>query len=175
MAARASSPWGVPAPAPPPAGPAHDLPDLLGPTERRLLDRGKKEHRETTETARRALQARRAPAAPPPRHRPPAPPRRHSARRPAHDSDLIAPVLSHTQVAEQTAEIGRCTVFEVHRQGLALTRTEDAVWALEQDVREASRLVKFLRRWYCFQILCCCDCCDPDAATDRTRGRRVAE
>jgi hypothetical protein len=72
MAARVSSPWGVPAPAPPPAGPAHDLPDLLGPTERRLLDRGKKEHRKTTETARRALQARCAPAAPPPSHRPPA-------------------------------------------------------------------------------------------------------
>jgi hypothetical protein len=81
----------------------------------------------------------------------------------------------HTQVAEQAAEIGRCTVVEAHRQGQALTRTEDAVWGLEQDVREASLLFKFLRRWYCFQIFCCCDCCDLDAATDRTRGRRVAE
>ena len=46
---------------------------------------------------------------------------------------------------------------------------------MEKDVQEASRIVRFMRRWCFFQVLCCCDCFDPDVESDRTRKRRLDE
>jgi hypothetical protein len=38
-----------------------------------------------------------------------------------------------------------------------------------QDVKEASAVLRFMRRWCCFQC-----CCDPTADLDRTRRSRVS-
>jgi hypothetical protein len=111
--------------------------------------------------------------------------------------------LAPAQVAEQTAEIARSTLLEIHRQGQQLGKTDEEMQAvrpqlfspaalcccttfntpavpsaccllqMEKDVHEASRVVRFMRRWCCFQVLCCCDCFDPDADLERTRKRRV--
>ncbi|KAL4432230.1 hypothetical protein ABPG77_005992 [Micractinium sp. CCAP 211/92] len=101
----------------------------LGREERMLLDLGKAEHRETTATARRAL-----------------------------------------QVAEQTREVAHSTLVEVHRQGAQLERAELGLQEVGREVREASALLRFMRRWCCLQ---CCDCCDPTVEQDRTRRQRV--
>mgnify|MGYP001810499215 CR=1 FL=1 len=42
---------------------------------------------------------------------------------------------------------------------------------VEQEAREASAILRFMRRWCCFQ--CCC-CYDPTADQDRTRRQRVS-
>ena len=42
---------------------------------------------------------------------------------------------------------------------------------VDREVREASSLLRFMRRWCCFQ---CWDCCDPTVQQDRTRATRVA-
>jgi hypothetical protein len=44
---------------------------------------------------------------------------------------------------------------------------------MEKDVLEASRIVRFMQRWCCFQVLCCCDCFDPDTELNRTRNARL--
>ena len=50
-----------------------------------------------------------------------------------------------------------------------------AALQIEEDVVEASSLLRFMRRWCCVQLLCCCDCCDPDIQRDRTRKRRLQQ
>ncbi|PSC68702.1 Synaptosomal-associated 25 isoform A [Micractinium conductrix] len=105
-------------------------PPLFGYDERLMLDAGKKEHKETTATARRAL-----------------------------------------QVAEKTREVAHGTLVEIHRQGLQLESAELGMQEVGREVKEASALLRFMRRWCCLQ---CCDCCDPTVQQDRTRKRRVA-
>lgn len=67
------------------------------------------------------------------------------------------------------------TLVEVHRQGQVLQKADYGVATMESDVKEASRLMKFMQRWCCFQIICCCDCFDPDVQMDRTRNQRVRQ
>lgn len=50
-----------------------------------------------------------------------------------------------------------------------------AVLQMEKDVREATSVMRFMRRWCCFQVLCCCDCFDPHADMEQTRRRRIQE
>ena len=45
---------------------------------------------------------------------------------------------------------------------------------MDEEVKEASSLVKFMRRFCLFQVLCCC-CCDPDVQRDRTRQKRLKQ
>ncbi|KAI7838234.1 hypothetical protein COHA_007981 [Chlorella ohadii] len=107
----------------------HDTP-YLSAGERRLLEAGKAEHRETTATAKRAL-----------------------------------------QLAEKTADVAQNTLVELHRQGQQLENAELGMDQVQADVKEANMILKFMRRWCCFQ---CCDCCDPHADLERTRKKRVA-
>ena len=114
----------------------HDTP-YLSAGERRLLEAGKHEHKETTATARRALQARVAgrgldagrcpqrwaaadvanaparPAAPAPPPPPAGTYRRPSARR-----------FHALQLAEKTADVAHNTLVELHRQGEQLENAE---------------------------------------------------
>ncbi|KAI3423821.1 hypothetical protein D9Q98_009657 [Chlorella vulgaris] len=100
----------------------------LGPDERQLLERGKAQHRETTATAKRAL-----------------------------------------QIAENTNDVARSTLVELHRQGQQLERADLGMKQVGQDVKEASAVLRFMRRWCCFQC-----CCDPTADLDRTRRSRAS-
>lgn len=106
------------------------------------------------------------------------------------------------QAAEQTVDIARNTLVEVHRQGEVLSSADQGVQAvsagrqshvghdehlpggvihshtvhalqMEKDVQEASRILRFMKRFCCFQVICCCDCFDPDSDMERTRRRRV--
>lgn len=89
--------------------------ESLSHIERRILDAGKAEHRQTTDSARRTLQVwhtyRRCRQSGP--HTPLARSfslsRSHKLHRP-----------SSSKVAEQTVEIGSHTLIEVHRQGQQL-------------------------------------------------------
>jgi hypothetical protein len=88
--------------------------DSLSQIERRILDAGKAEHWQTTDSARRALQVwhledagRAAPI--------PLTPLLSRSHTPL---TLFFP--SSFQVAEQTVEIGSYTLIEVHRQGQQL-------------------------------------------------------
>lgn len=77
------------------------------------------------------------------------------------------------QIAEETVDIGSNTLVEVHRQGLQLERADHGIENMEKDVIEASRILKFMRRWCCFQVICCCDCFDADVDLTNTRKQRV--
>lgn len=101
--------------------------------QRRMVQRGLRDHRETTQSAMRAL-----------------------------------------QIAEQTADIGQATLSEVQRQGQGLDNIERGLDTMDEEVKEASSLIKFMRRFCLFQVLCCC-CCDPDVQRDRTRQKRLKQ
>lgn len=107
------------------------------------------------------------------------------------------------QVAQETVDIGKNTLVELHRQGEQLDHIErhfsnvrllvywavywggvPGSWAelasgdtlhtrhtlsffipshqLEEDVREANAIVKFMQRWCCIQLCCCCLNLDPE-------------
>lgn len=76
-------------------------------------------------------------------------------------------------MAEETVDIGGATLVEVHRQGEQLDALDRNFETIQEEVKEASRLLKFMRRCCCFATLCCCDCFDPDLQVDRTRKARV--
>lgn len=82
-------------------------------------------------------------------------------------------LLTLLQIAEQTVDIGSNALVEINRQGLQLERADQGVENMEKDVLEASRIMKFMRRWCCFQIICCCDCFDADVDLNRTRKQRL--
>lgn len=67
------------------------------------------------------------------------------------------------------------TLVETQRQGLVLDRAEKGLENVEKDVKEASRIVRFMRRWCCFQVICCCDCFDPDVEMDHKRKKSLQE
>lgn len=50
------------------------------------------------------------------------------------------------QVAEQTSEVARSTLEEAHRQGQQLASAAAGVEVIHEDVREASLLLRFMRR-----------------------------
>ncbi|GAB4817629.1 hypothetical protein N2152v2_004675 [Parachlorella kessleri] len=79
------------------------------------------------------------------------------------------------QVAEQTHDVARGTLVEIHRQGQQLDKAEAGFEVIEEEVVEASSILRFMRRWCCIRLICCCDCFDPDVQRDRLRKRRVAQ
>lgn len=47
---------------------------------------------------------------------------------------------------------------------------------IQEDVKEASSILRFMRRFCCFAMATsCCGCADPDAARDATRRQRVQQ
>lgn len=59
-------------------------------------------------------------------------------------------------------DIGKNTLVELHRQGEQLDHVERHFSHLEEDVREADAIVKFMQRWCCIQLCCCCLNLDPE-------------
>ncbi|GAB4817634.1 hypothetical protein N2152v2_004680 [Parachlorella kessleri] len=86
-----------------------------------------------------------------------------------------------TQAAERalkvvvtTTEMARGTVLELHRQGQQLELAGNNVTQIGQEVKEASRLVRFMRRFCCLAVATsCCSCLDPGRHEDATRKARV--
>lgn len=47
---------------------------------------------------------------------------------------------------------------------------------IQEDVKEASSILRFMRRFCCFAMATsCCGCADPDAARDAARRQRVQQ
>ncbi|KAL4421487.1 hypothetical protein ABPG75_010778 [Micractinium tetrahymenae] len=88
----------------------------------------------------------------------------------AEHRETTAAARRALQVAEKTRDVAHDTLVEVHRQGAQLERAELGLQEVGREVKEASALLRFMRRWCCLQ---CCDCCDPTVDQDRTRRQRV--
>lgn len=103
-----------------------------------LLGEAKVEHRQTTESAQRAL-----------------------------------------KVAVETTEIARTTIAELHRQGRQLDLASTSVFQVQDEVKEARSLVRFMKRLCCFAVAtsCCssCSCVDSNVHRDATRATRVQQ
>ncbi|KAL6785859.1 hypothetical protein ACKKBG_A00455 [Auxenochlorella protothecoides x Auxenochlorella symbiontica] len=86
--------------------------------------------------------------------------------------DTTAAAKRAAQIADETVDAGRNTLVEIHRQGEQLDHIERGLDHMEEDVKEASSLVKFMRRWCCWQLCCCC--LDPEHKKGRpSRQQRL--
>lgn len=75
--------------------------------------------------------------------------------------------------ANQTRQLAKDTLEDLHTQGEKLQKVDRDLENIDDDVKEAKSLLKYMRRCcLCFLFACCCDC-DPHVERDNQRGKRV--
>lgn len=79
------------------------------------------------------------------------------------------------QVANETVDIGKNTLIELHRQGEQLDQIDISMKAMEEDVQEADSIVKYMRNCFCVTMFACCGNLDPNHNRDATRAKRMAQ
>lgn len=84
------------------------------------------------------------------------------------------PPPSPAQVANETVDIGKNTLIELHRQGEQLDQIDISMKAMEEDVEEADSIVKYMRNCFCVTFFACCGNMDPNHKRDATRAKRMA-